>query len=466
MFNLGEISMKKSLVALAALAATGAFAQSAVTMYGVAEATIDLGYKSTASQTVNTFSGTGVFAPGPIYSTTQSTKDAFRVQDGASQGVGTSRIGWRGTEDLGAGMKANFQFEMGIRIDDGDTGAGLGGNGGGSGGSGGNALFGRNAWVGASGGFGEVRLGRQVLGSFGVQGNSWADGAASGLYAPGSAVSPAMGGVRFSNAIKYISPNLGGFTGQVALRAPEGNAETSSAALNPTTTKTNNKTGFDLALEYANGPIYVGFGLNKTKNDTVRNSALGAATNVITSGGASTVNLPAIPVLPFTGVSAVTGTTIGASYNFGVVQPFFNHSRQKSDVNESVQNITPPSLFATSGSIKQKATTLGLKAPFGPVTLITSYGFGKINADTTDTATVAGRVATDSAVVKLKALNIGAQYALSKRTLLEANYGQVKTNHTYNGTNFTPVTGVSLGGVQVNYSGKVSALNVGVRHTF
>jgi predicted porin len=435
-------------------------------MYGVAEATIDLGYKSTASQTVNTYSGTGVFAPGPIYSTTGSTKDAFRVQDGASQGVGTSRIGWRGTEDLGAGMKANFQFEMGIRIDDGDTGAGLGGNGGGSGSSGGNSLFGRNAWVGASGGFGEVRLGRQVLGSFGVQANSWADGSSSGLYAPGAAVSPSMGGVRFSNAIKYISPNLGGFTGQIALRAPEGNTESATAALNPATSKTNNKMGLDLSGEYANGPIYVGVGFNKTKNDSVKNSALGAPGNTVTTAGAGTATLPALPAgLPFGGVSAVTGFTLGASYNFGVVQPFFNLSRQKSDVTNSVATST--SFSSTNGTVKHNATTFGLKAPFGPVTLITSYGMGKINADTSDVVgPVGGRIGTDSAVVKLKALNIGAQYALSKRTMLEANYGQLTTKHQYNGTDFAPTTGVNLGGVQVNYNAKVSALNVGVRHTF
>ncbi len=456
--------MKKSLVALAALAATGAFAQSAVTMYGVAEATVDLGYKSTASQTVNTFNGAGVFAPGPIFSTTATTKDAFRVQDGNSQGVGTSRIGWRGTEDLGGGLKANFQLEMGLRIDDGDV-AGGGTAGGGSGGSGG-ALFGRNAWVGASGGFGEVRLGRQVLGSFGVQANSWADGSSNGLYAPGAAVSPAMGGVRFINAIKYISPNLGGFTGQIALRAPEGNAETSTASATPATTKTNNKMGLDLSGEYANGPIYVGVGFNKTKNDRVTNSALGAVGNVVTASGAGTATLPALPAgLAFAGVSSVTGFTLGASYNFGVVQPFLNLSRQKSDINNSASNSVS---FATSnGTVKHNATTFGLKAPFGPVTLITSYGMGKINADTSDViGPVGGRIATDSAVVKLKALNIGAQYALSKRTMLEANYGQLTTKHQYNGTDFAPVTGVNLGGVQVNYNAKVSALNVGVRHSF
>jgi predicted porin len=482
MFNLGEISMmKKSLVALAALAATGAFAQSAVTMYGVVEATVDLGYKATASQYSNTYNGAGVFTPGPVYSAQSTTKDAFRVQDGNSQGVGTSRIGWRGTEDLGGGMKANFQLEMGLRVDDGCTtsspialtgvaasGAVAGTASAGctnSGDSGGNT-FGRNAWVGASGGFGEVRLGRQVLGSFGVQANSWADGSSNGLYSPGAAVSAAMGGVRFANSIKYISPNLSGFTGQVAIRAPEGNTETRTAALNPKVVNTKNKIGFDLALEYANGPIYVGLGLNKTKNYKVTDSAVGSVGNSVTTEGAATVNLPALaPGVAVAGVSSVTGTTIGASYNFGVVQPFFNHTRQKSDVTNSTANST--SLTTTNGAIKHNATTFGLKAPFGPVTLITSYGFGKINADTSDVVSpTVGRIGTDSAVVKLKALNIGAQYALSKRTMLEANYGQLKTTHQYNGTDFAPVTGVNLGGVQVNYNAKVSALNVGVRHSF
>ncbi len=138
--------MKKSLIALAALAATGAFAQSSVTLYGRAEAGVDLAYRSTTTGSV--FAApvlAGVAGPATTTATGGSTsKPGFRVQDGNNQGLGSSRFGMRGTEDLGGGLKANFVMEAGLNLDDGST-----GNGGGN-------FFSRSAWVGLSGGFGEV----------------------------------------------------------------------------------------------------------------------------------------------------------------------------------------------------------------------------------------------------------------------------------------------------------------------
>jgi predicted porin len=466
MFNLGENSMKKTLVALAALAATGAFAQSSVTLYGVAEATVDMGYKKTVDTRTDTFTPAGVTAG--LATGNSTAKSAFRVQDGNSQGVGTSRLGWRGTEDLGAGLKANFQLEMGLRIDDGcttnETSTCASG---GSGNSGGNT-FGRNAWVGASGGFGEVRLGRQVLGSFGVQANSWVAGSSSGLYEVGAASSggmtagllsgantggtaPTMGGVRFANAIKYLTPNIGGFSGTVSLRAPEGNSTTNSGTATPATSETKNKMGLDLSAEYANGPLYLGLGYNKTNTTTAANTALGAGTNVAsaTSG----------PTKAF---------TLGASYNLGVVQPFFNYTKQTADTSTATNNggptillptVIPTGLSSTVGTTTDKAWSLGLKAPFGPVTLITSYGKAKItsNANIVTSNVAAGTTAGDG---KKSAFQIGAQYALSKRTLLEANYGFYKLE------NAAVTTNVANSGTIVNSNVKESALNVGLRHTF
>jgi predicted porin len=313
MFNLGENSMKKTLVALAALAATGAFAQSSVTLYGVAEATVDMGYKLTSGARTDTFNAAGVVTTG-LATSNSTAKSSFRVQDGNSQGVGTSRLGWRGTEDLGAGLKANFQMEMGIRLDDGCTTdqtstCAVGG----SGNSGGNT-FGRNAWVGASGGFGEVRLGRQVLGSFGVQANSWVAGSSSGLYETGAGTAPTMGGVRFANAIKYLTPNIGGFSGTVSLRAPEGNTNTSTGGTPNATAETSNKIGLDLSAEYANGPLYLGAGYNKVNSTSASNNGLAGALNVATAASGPT-----------------KAFTLGASYNLGVVQPFFNYTKQTAD---------------------------------------------------------------------------------------------------------------------------------------
>lgn len=111
--------MKKTLVAAATLiAATGAFAQSSVTLYGVVDASLE---------------------------NVKGTDSLTRV---SSDNYASSRLGFRGVEDLGSGFKAKFVLESAVKV---DTGA----NGGGS-----SRFFDRAAWVGLEGAYGELRLGR------------------------------------------------------------------------------------------------------------------------------------------------------------------------------------------------------------------------------------------------------------------------------------------------------------------
>ena len=119
--------MKKSLIALAVLAASGAaMAQSSVTLYGVADAGVT--YLNGADNWSGVTSGNNL----------------------------TSRLGFRGTEDLGGGLKANFVLEGGFNLDNGDGASGYAGAKAGEG-----FQFKRRSTVGLSGGFGEVRMGRE-----------------------------------------------------------------------------------------------------------------------------------------------------------------------------------------------------------------------------------------------------------------------------------------------------------------
>jgi predicted porin len=118
--------MKNKYLATATLAAlgaltSGAYGQSSVSIYGIVDTGVE--YVNNAN-------------PG---------KDGvFRLSSGA---MNTSRIGFRGSEDLGGGLKAVFQLENGFKIDAGEfDSAGL--------------LFGRQANVGLEGGFGRVVAGR------------------------------------------------------------------------------------------------------------------------------------------------------------------------------------------------------------------------------------------------------------------------------------------------------------------
>ena len=438
--------MKKSLIALAALAATSAFAQSSVTLYGRAEAGVDLAYRSeTTGSSVATPVLAGVAGPSTTtVAPTTTSKPGFRVSDGQNQGLGSSRFGMRGTEDLGGGLKANFVLEAGLNLDDGTT-----GNGGGN-------FFSRSAWVGLSGGFGEVRLGRQVLGSFGVHANGLALGAASGLYETGATI--AQGGVRFSNAIQYRSPDFGGISGTVSLSAPETNTNVSTV-ISPTQTSTSStagKTGLDLSIAYANGPIYVGFGYNKTNlTSSANNGAAGAANVQTTASGPR------------------TDYSISASYNLGVAQPFFSYVNRKDGTNSStvtggvVTAIGGTSLYPLgspfgNGGSNAKSTqyALGVKVPLGAATLVTSYGAHK----TTGSANDLTNSANTSVNRKVRAFQIGGLYSLSKRTTFMANYGINNTKDTVTGTQLVGATaGTNIVG---NAETKVRGLNFGVQHLF
>lgn len=172
--------MKKSLLALAVLTsfAGAASAQSSVTIYGVVDAGITR--------------ETGAIA-GSV------TKLASGVQSG-------NRLGFKGSEDLGNGLKAIFQIENGFDIDTGMTRQG-------------GRLFGRQAFVGLAGNAGTVALGRQYNPIFGALDSI--DPFGTGL--PGQTVNlMSPGNVRTDNAITYTTaPNNVGFTGTVLYGAGE-----------------------------------------------------------------------------------------------------------------------------------------------------------------------------------------------------------------------------------------------------
>lgn len=223
--------MKKTLVALAALAAVGtASAQSTVTLYGIA----DVWLGSTKTETLT----------GGVLTGVRQTK----LDSGGYNG---SRFGLRGTEDLGGGLKANFVLEQGITVDDGkmaDTKD--------------FRQFNRQAYVGFSGGFGEVRLGRQYTAydtlraatnqsfdtAFAVTGSVWNNK----FTQTGTTTPQTINGIadytnRVDNQITYISPDFSGFSG--ALTYGLGEDKTATTSARDTTA---------VHLKYAAGPLLVG----------------------------------------------------------------------------------------------------------------------------------------------------------------------------------------------------------------
>lgn len=128
---------------------------------------------------------------------------------GSSQGNSTTKIGLKGTTEVASGLKANFQFETGGITSKGEVNPG-------------GAFFNRQAWAGLSGGFGEVRLGKQDSVAFQTQAGFDFNGAANAASAFfNSGVSAALPG-RQDRSLQYIAPVMGGLKIQVGAQ-PAGN---------------------------------------------------------------------------------------------------------------------------------------------------------------------------------------------------------------------------------------------------
>ena len=358
--------MKKSLIALAVLAASGAaMAQSSVTLYGVADAGV------TYLNGLDNWSG---------------------VTSGNNL---TSRLGFRGTEDLGGGLKANFVLEGGFNLDSGD------GKSGGATGTG--FEFKRRSTVGLSGGFGEVRMGREltaaynatarydVFGSVGIgQSRLWADG---DIADPINNVNANAGAVttnlRISNALTYVSPDFSGFKVGVNYGFGE-------------TTNGNSDSGYlGAGLMYDNGPLSLGLGLERLNS------------------GANTVV-----------ASDIDAWSLGGSYDFGVAKLLAGYRVSTVD--------------RATGENKRSGAYLAATAPVGAGTVRVSYN----------------RYENELANVKGKAdqFAVGYVYGLSKRTSVYGTYAYIKNKDGANLYN------LGSGGLKTN--GSQQGVQVGVSHAF
>jgi len=261
--------MKKSLIALAVLAASGAsFAQSSVSLYGIAD--VWMGRTT----------GTGV--------ATQTKID--------SGGVSGSRFGFKGTEDLGGGLKANFVLEQGFGIDTGVANTtkveGVDKT----------AAFSRQAFVGFSGAFGEARIGKTFTAFDDISGNA-NDVFDSALSAQNNVWKSTGYNDKANNALYYATPTFSGFKGAVSYSLGE-NAVANGAAATHTTS---------LNGTYTAGPLYVGVGFQTQETQGV------AATDDFTRLNA-TYDLGVAKLLAGYG-RAVIGTTTSNDYQVGVDYP-------------------------------------------------------------------------------------------------------------------------------------------------
>jgi predicted porin len=403
--------MKKSLVAIAALAATGAFAQSSISLSGL----FDVG--ATYNKNV---------APGA-----------------AKMGVGlgnNNRLIFSGVEDLGGGMAATFAAQMRFSPTTGTNEAGSAGavtSANQTAGQGilkdangvaildakgnnisavnfGRPLFQGETRVGLRGGFGHIRLGRGLTALQQPNGgiiDPWGVSTVAGtVYAPGYATDYVAGGEGRTDGVFYDTPNLGGFAGSVTFSPRTVATSTASPAASYT------KGLVSTAVTYSNGPInaLIGYEKNRYGDKLVNvggNYDLGFAKLYAGYGGTKGGTAADRTAVPFFAASSVyPGGSVGAATNRPVA------------VGEGI-----------------KAVSIGASIPFGVATA--RLGYSSIKSD-------AVGMQRDSK------LGLGLNYALSKRTSVYTDLASQTRKNNAAGVN--PATNDS----------RITALDLGISHSF
>jgi len=386
--------MKKSLIALAVMAAAGAAsAQSSVTLFGIVDATF------------NHTSASG------IGSVTQLT----------NSGYNSSRLGFRGTEDLGGGMSASFWLEAAIGNDDGRAGGTIpAGNQGTTVAANTGLNFSRRSTVSLAGGWGELRLGRDYTPSFwnltvfdpfgtnGVGTNQMLNGAGTlfnaATLAPATNTSGVL--VRASNSIGYFLPaNLGGIYGQAAYWLGE-NAKGTTPA---TTLVEDDGKGFGARIGYGSGPFNVAAAFAKTD---------------YANGDFRTWN-------------------IGGQWDFGLARAMAQYSRDRREAAPGV---------GAAADVDGRGWLIGALVPVGAGEIRAAFSEYRIDLNTAGITTPRERK-----------LALGYVHNLSKRTALYATVARVKNSDT---NAFVPqsTTGGATLGLAPN--ARSTGYDIGIRHSF
>jgi predicted porin len=311
---------------------------------------------------------------------------------------GASRFRFVGVEDIGGGTKANFWLEMQPNLATGGTSS---------------DLFNRGAWVGASGNWGELRLGRQGTNSVAAVCDIDQHGCFSGFYGGGILFSgnSAPGGT--GAGLMLANPTRGG--GVPGQLKPDGTAATitggqatSTISSGTATANSGDATRYVRAIRYSLPTLVQGLGVNATY-------AFGTVATTATNGAAgNSVGVDANYVnsnLKLTGAYQSanadqnddrkgTLTTLGAIYNLGFASVGAGFQSEKA----SGTNVT-----FTSG----KSTAITALFPFGAATPYVKYGTHSYSGGSLGSVTNA------------KIINLGLRYALSPRTYV---YGDYVTN--------------------------------------
>ncbi|MDP1605266.1 MAG: porin [Rhodocyclaceae bacterium] len=439
--------MQKKIIALAVagLVSGAAFAQTNVTIYGVADGSFEMTKGS---------GGNG----GAIVAGAQ-TVNSFASKNRVA--ANASLIGFRGSEDLGQGLKAVFQFENELDITSGNNAVG-----GAAGNVRPNGLGNRDTFVGLAGGFGTVAIGwlssphRSTGAKFDVMpGAAGAGGSLNiigrvntgsiynGIGAAGTTahtfgntgtLANNVGVIGRHSAIAYISPKFSGLNGVLAFVPGENEDNTATAATRPS----RNPSAWNLALHYDMGPLSVSYSFLNIKD-------FGTGQTAAT-----------MTALDLSGAEKHKAQLLAARYVFGDTTASFMWDTVKS-------NLADGAAAGITGDVtnKRNAWYLGLAHKMGANNVSFAYAKAGDNSVGLGSRAVVGINNNTGSGAKMLSLRYG--YDFSKRTQAYGQYSKIS-----NGNNASYDFGVTSTNLQGAGNGAVFAgadpqiINFGIRHTF
>ena len=450
--------MKKSLVAIAAMTAFAgaAQAQSSVTVYGI----LDVGFIG------STYSGTNATANASNVNNNAGVLTGAATQKQVTNGFGqsaesTSRLGFKGTEDLGSGMQALFTVEVALSPNtttaattpntaSANTTSTIS-----SGIDGSSFLYNRQTFVGLhKNGVGAASIGTQYTPIFDVQSTTDAAGnnnlvgnavysgnlqSSTGTYNFG--LGPYGGGAnqslnvdtgayttRISNALKLQSDRIAGFAGQL-FYAQANMSQTQTGAFTVGAGGPNNNTMWGLNGDYEWNKLKVVAayqGIRSFDNGPYYAQTAAGATPTYATGSAGS----------FGNNTNDSQFYAAATYDFGILKAYYQFVTHK-----------VISVIDSSYQTKRMANQVGVRSQLTPV--VSAYAtFGLTNAAYYGQGLPSANGRT---------FQVGVDYALSKRTNLYVAGGAA--NQSSNGTAAAGLTNVGAASSASNYA-------LGIRHTF
>ena len=334
---------------------------------------------------------------GNIDQTYQSTKTTIggtvsnqQTSIGSYQ-MGDSFLGVKGEEDLGGDLKASYLYEFGLKTETSAT------------------PTNRQSYVGLSGGFGAVRVGKQYSKAFMNTQAADPGGATGGrgalyLYSLVGYDITSDQPLRQDRGFQYDLPSfMPGL--KLGFTKTFGNANTAASnSISSTETngvKVGDGQGFNAS--YSAGGLYVGLTSDTAKGEDIINTTVGGASIGYDAATTDTNKL----------------TTFALSYNLGMAKPSYMTTKM------------------SAGTATLKTDMFALNVPLGAATLFISTSTGKLD------------VASASGDLKMKGMQYGVNYALSKRTVAYWHAGNDTVTFSSSGT-----------------AAKTTGFGIGVHHSF